>query len=115
MPSPQATLSPPPLPSTEKVESTNVADSEWRAMTTVLNNVYAYRTEDGHDPSKIFSRKVNKRAIPSYYEVIKEPIALSTIKASRGFWSKRPDLGLEVPIQSRMKQDGIVVREIHDL
>lgn len=34
-----------------------------------------------HDPSKVFHRKVNKRVLPSYYEVIKEPIALSTIKA----------------------------------
>ena len=34
----------------------------------------------GYDPSKVFHRKVNKRAIPAYYEVIKEPMALSTIK-----------------------------------
>lgn len=35
----------------------------------------------GYDPSKIFQRKVNKRILPDYYELIKEPIALSTIKA----------------------------------
>lgn len=29
----------------------------------------------------MFHRKVNKRAIPDYYDVIKEPIAMSTIKA----------------------------------
>ena len=34
----------------------------------------------GHDPSKIFHKKVNKRSLPDYYEVIKEPIALSTLK-----------------------------------
>lgn len=34
-----------------------------------------------HDPSKVFHRKVNKRVLPSYYDVIKEPIALSTVKA----------------------------------
>jgi len=34
-----------------------------------------------HDPSKVFHRKVNKRVLPSYYDIIKEPIALSTIKA----------------------------------
>lgn len=33
-----------------------------------------------HDPSKVFHRKVNKRAIPAYYDVIKEPMAMSTIK-----------------------------------
>lgn len=49
-------------------------------MTTVLNNVYAYRMEDGYDPSKLFQRKVNKRAVPDYYNVIKEPMALSIIK-----------------------------------
>ena len=35
----------------------------------------------GHDPSKVFHRKVNKRALPDYYDVIKEPIALSTLRA----------------------------------
>ena len=34
-----------------------------------------------HDPSKVFHRKVNKRLIPDYYDVIKEPVALSTLKA----------------------------------
>lgn len=33
-----------------------------------------------HDPSKIFHKKVNKRLLPDYYEVIKEPVAISTIK-----------------------------------
>ena len=37
-------------------------------------------SRSGYDPSKVFHRKVNKRAIPAYYEVIKEPVALSTIK-----------------------------------
>ncbi|ORY09744.1 chromatin structure-remodeling complex protein rsc1 [Clohesyomyces aquaticus] len=49
-------------------------------MQTVLVNVYAHRTEDGYDPTKLFQRKVNKRALPDYYEVIKEPMALSMIK-----------------------------------
>lgn len=35
-----------------------------------------------HDPSRVFHRKVNKRALPEYYEVIKEPMALSTVKVS---------------------------------
>lgn len=34
-----------------------------------------------YDPSKVFHRKVNKRAIPDYYDVIQEPMAMSTIKA----------------------------------
>lgn len=49
-------------------------------MSTVLNAIYDYRTEDDFDPSKLFHRKVNKRVIPEYYETIKEPMAMSTIK-----------------------------------
>ena len=49
-------------------------------MLKVLNYVYDYRTEDGFDPSKLFHRKVNKRIVPDYYDTIKEPVALSSIK-----------------------------------
>lgn len=37
-------------------------------------------TRSGYDPSKLFQRKINKRQLPDYYEVIKEPMALSIIK-----------------------------------
>jgi chromatin structure-remodeling complex subunit RSC1/2 len=50
-------------------------------MSKVLNAIYDYRTEDGFDPSKLFHRKINKRVLPDYYETIKEPMAMSTIKA----------------------------------
>lgn len=33
-----------------------------------------------YDPTKLFQRKVNKRAVPDYYDIIKEPMALSEIK-----------------------------------
>jgi chromatin structure-remodeling complex subunit RSC1/2 len=39
------------------------------------------RCDSGYDPTKLFQRKVNKRAVPDYYDIIKEPMALSTIKA----------------------------------
>ncbi|KAF2858902.1 chromatin remodeling complex [Piedraia hortae CBS 480.64] len=58
-----------------------VAEPMWAAMTKVLNAIYDYRTPDGEDPSKLFQRKVNKRLIPEYYDTIKEPVALSTIKS----------------------------------
>lgn len=35
----------------------------------------------GHDPSRLFHRSVNKRYVPDYYEIIKEPMALSILKA----------------------------------
>lgn len=77
-----------PIPTTEvdgeggggRAES-SVTDEQWTAMQTVLDTVYDFRTEDGHDPSKVFHRKVNKRVLPDYYQVITEPVALSTIKA----------------------------------
>jgi hypothetical protein len=34
----------------------------------------------GHDPSKLFQRSVNKRNVPDYYDIIKEPMALSILK-----------------------------------
>ena len=34
----------------------------------------------GHDPSRLFHRSVNKRNVPDYYDVIKEPMALSVLK-----------------------------------
>ena len=71
-----------PVPSTEAAQNdgSQLPEAEWDAMQKILNAIYDYRTEDGFDPSKLFHRKVNKRVIPEYYETIKEPIALSTIK-----------------------------------
>ncbi|KZF18916.1 Bromodomain-containing protein [Xylona heveae TC161] len=86
MASGRASASPTPLPSTEtdgaqiKTEDSNVTEHEWEAMQSVLANIYAHRNSDGHDPSKHFHRKVNRRITPDYYDVIKEPMALSTIK-----------------------------------
>ena len=71
-----------PIPSTEAAQGdgSQIPDAEWVAMQAILQHIYDYRTEDGFDPSKLFHRKVNKRMIPEYYDTIKEPIALSTIK-----------------------------------
>ncbi|KAF2026836.1 Bromodomain-containing protein [Setomelanomma holmii] len=73
-----------PVPTTETAESAGatsiVTDKEWEAMSTCLKNIYDYRDADGLDPTKLFQRKVNKRVVPDYYDIIKEPMALSTIK-----------------------------------
>lgn len=58
-----------------------MTDEQWHAFQELLHFILNFRLEDGHDPSHIFLRKVNKRFVPAYYEVIKEPIAFSTIKA----------------------------------
>ncbi|MCJ1308669.1 hypothetical protein MMC25_002322 [Agyrium rufum] len=61
--------------------TSTVTDDQWRSMKSIIDVLYDHRLPDGHDPSKVFHRKVNKRVLPDYYEVIKEPIALSTLKA----------------------------------
>ncbi|KAE8336505.1 hypothetical protein BDV24DRAFT_141607 [Aspergillus arachidicola] len=57
-----------------------VTDEQWRSMMDVVMAIYEYREEDGHDPSKLFQRSVNKRNVPDYYDIIKEPMALSILK-----------------------------------
>ncbi|KAL9039650.1 MAG: hypothetical protein Q9214_004791 [Letrouitia sp. 1 TL-2023] len=66
---------------TETYQEGSVTDEQWKAIKRVIDCLYAHREPDGYDPSKIFHRKVNKRSLPDYYEVIKEPVALSTLKA----------------------------------
>ncbi|PGH12560.1 hypothetical protein AJ79_04181 [Helicocarpus griseus UAMH5409] len=58
----------------------NVTDDQWRAMSDVVFAIYEYREPDGYDPSRLFHRSVNKRNVPDYYDVIKEPMALSVLK-----------------------------------
>ncbi|KAK3677402.1 hypothetical protein LTR78_002940 [Recurvomyces mirabilis] len=73
-----------PLPSTEAAAASNdssLPSELFSSFSDVLNHAYTYRTLDGLDPSKLFHKKVNKRVIPEYYDTIKEPVALSTIKA----------------------------------
>jgi chromatin structure-remodeling complex subunit RSC1/2 len=75
-----------PIPTTENAQpaaqASTVTDPEWKAMQAVLNSIYETKDpKDGRDVTKLFQRKVNKRSLPDYYEVIKEPMALSTIKA----------------------------------
>ncbi|KAE8395397.1 hypothetical protein BDV23DRAFT_178914 [Aspergillus alliaceus] len=58
----------------------SVTDEQWRSMMEVVMAIYEFREEDGHDPSKLFQRSVNKRNVPDYYDIIKEPMALSILK-----------------------------------
>lgn len=55
-------------------------------MRLTLYEIYSDRwliviLRSGHDPSRLFHRSVNKRYVPDYYEIIKEPMALSILKA----------------------------------
>ncbi|OJD19868.1 hypothetical protein AJ78_00228 [Emergomyces pasteurianus Ep9510] len=64
----------------ESNPTTQVTDEQWRAMFDVVLAIYDYREPDGYDPSRLFHRSVNKRNVPDYYDVIKEPMALSVLK-----------------------------------
>ncbi|KAI9822333.1 MAG: hypothetical protein M1827_000051 [Pycnora praestabilis] len=83
---PRASASPSPIPSTEtndappKIEESTITPEQWAAMGVVLKNLYEYKDEDGSERSKVFQRKPNKRNVPDYYDVIQEPMALSTVK-----------------------------------
>ncbi|KAF1984162.1 hypothetical protein K402DRAFT_360022 [Aulographum hederae CBS 113979] len=81
---PTRNKSPTPVPTTEKTQEdeSTVTDAQWEAMQTVLSGVYAYRTEDNYDPTKVFQRMVNKRSLPDYFAIIKEPMAMSVIKTN---------------------------------
>ncbi|CEJ56816.1 hypothetical protein PMG11_05534 [Penicillium brasilianum] len=57
-----------------------ISEDQWQGMGDMLMAIYDYREQDGHDPSRLFHRSVNKRIVPDYYDIIKEPMALSIIK-----------------------------------
>ncbi|KAL5332812.1 hypothetical protein BJX70DRAFT_382917 [Aspergillus crustosus] len=60
--------------------ASTVADEQWKHMMDVVLAIYEIREADGHDPSRLFHRSVNKRNVPDYYDIIKEPMALSILK-----------------------------------
>lgn len=66
-------------------QDSDVKDAEWTAMQKILKAVYDYRTPDNHDASRLFHKNVNKRNVPLYYDQIKEPMALSTVKRRINF------------------------------
>ncbi|KAL4882337.1 hypothetical protein BJY04DRAFT_39909 [Aspergillus karnatakaensis] len=57
-----------------------ITDEQWKYMMDVVLAIYEVREADGHDPSRLFHRSVNKRNVPDYYDIIKEPMALSILK-----------------------------------
>ncbi|KAI9889026.1 MAG: hypothetical protein M1814_006029 [Vezdaea aestivalis] len=65
----------------EPPEESNVLDEEWEVMQTVLDNLYKVKDQDGEQVSYPFHRMINKRSLPQYYRIIKNPVAMSTIKA----------------------------------
>lgn len=54
---------------------------DYEIMNGILLRITNYRDQDGHDVSKDFQRLVNKRVLPDYFDIIKEPMAFSTIRS----------------------------------
>ncbi|CAD6455982.1 271e07f5-cccd-47fe-956c-933b6659c509 [Sclerotinia trifoliorum] len=57
-----------------------VTKDGYTVMNEVVHKLSEYRTEDGYDISQLFQRMLNKRFLPDYFEVIKEPTAFSTVR-----------------------------------
>ncbi|KAE8450030.1 hypothetical protein EG329_007169 [Mollisiaceae sp. DMI_Dod_QoI] len=53
---------------------------EYEIMSNVIHRISNFRDNDGHDVSKDFQRLVSRRTLPDYFDVIKEPVALSTLR-----------------------------------
>ncbi|KAJ5726464.1 uncharacterized protein N7483_007821 [Penicillium malachiteum] len=70
----------PEEPVTSIEEDSSISEGQWKAMMDVTMAIYDYREPDGHDPSRLFHRSVNKRLVPDYYDIIKDPMALSILK-----------------------------------
>ncbi|KAJ5798199.1 Bromodomain [Penicillium pulvis] len=70
----------PEEPVTSIEEDGAMTDDKWKAMMDVTMAIYDFREPDGHDPSRLFHRSVNKRLVPDYQDIIKEPVALSILK-----------------------------------
>lgn len=59
---------------TEGDASPAISKKDYDTMTEVLKSLSA------NDASELFQRMINKRVLPDYFEVIKEPVALSSIR-----------------------------------
>lgn len=51
-----------------------------KAITEVLTDFKIKKSNDDYYPSMLFKRVPNKRNLPDYYQIIKEPSAISTLK-----------------------------------
>ncbi|KAH7369930.1 hypothetical protein BKA65DRAFT_8698 [Rhexocercosporidium sp. MPI-PUGE-AT-0058] len=80
-PAPASALAsvPPPTP-TKETTAVGLTKKEYEIMNSILHRLTNYRDEEGRDISGSFQRVVSKRMLPDYYEIIKEPIAFSTLR-----------------------------------
>ncbi|KAI9743308.1 MAG: hypothetical protein M1818_003154 [Claussenomyces sp. TS43310] len=61
--------------------STGVSSDKLKIMKGIVDYLTDYKDANGHEVTRDFQRMLNKRLIPDYFQVIKEPTAFSTIRA----------------------------------
>lgn len=76
-----ATASVPPPTPTKETTAGGLTKKDLETMNGILHRLTNYRDEEGREISGSFQRVVSKRALPDYYEIIKEPVAFSTLRA----------------------------------
>ncbi|KAI1007060.1 hypothetical protein K3495_g1161 [Podosphaera aphanis] len=69
-----------PISTVTPLAAPSISKKEYELMNGILHRLTNYRDPNGHDVSKDFQRLVNKRILPDYFDIIKEPMAFSTIR-----------------------------------
>ncbi|KIW27945.1 uncharacterized protein PV07_07640 [Cladophialophora immunda] len=67
----------------EGQEEPPVSVDQYRALKNITDIVSNYKTkvkDEDYYPAQLFRRKPNRRVLPDYHEIIKDPVALSTLK-----------------------------------
>ncbi|KIY03172.1 uncharacterized protein Z520_01639 [Fonsecaea multimorphosa CBS 102226] len=67
----------------EGQEEPPVSLEQYRALkniTDILTNYKITVKDEDYYPSQLFRRKPNRRVLPDYHEIIKDPVAISTLK-----------------------------------
>ncbi|KAG9243433.1 hypothetical protein BJ878DRAFT_118005 [Calycina marina] len=72
---------PAPAPTLVAAHPNRISKEEGKTIVEILGRFTAIKDEDDNELLQGFQRLVSKKSLPDYFEVIKEPIAFSTIRA----------------------------------
>ncbi|CZS92661.1 related to member of RSC complex [Rhynchosporium graminicola] len=70
---------PTPAPMKESAAA-GLTKKDYEIMTGILHRITNHLDDEGREVAGSFQRVVSRRALPDYYEIIKEPIAFSTLR-----------------------------------
>ncbi|KAL2072320.1 hypothetical protein VTL71DRAFT_11663 [Oculimacula yallundae] len=79
-PNPAPESGPPPTP-IKGDKAGGLTKKDYENMSGILHRITNHLDEEGRDVAGSFQRVVSKRTLPDYYEIIKEPIAFSTLRS----------------------------------